>query len=186
MLGKLYSNVLLVTLNARGSRGTPHPSASLSGNIHGNIHNIHTGTELQWRRNTNTADDDDEEAETPRTVQKVHISTTTRVTRDGDVSIVPFLPQFWFSLTGTANSFIISRTPTAIANHTPARPYRRASHSPLASLSIHRHPRRPFLHLFNPLGSGKNPRSTRDNEPAAVARPRSPLYFASAEVHVLS
>ncbi|KAJ7347317.1 hypothetical protein DFH08DRAFT_159528 [Mycena albidolilacea] len=84
MLGKLYSNVLLVTLNARGSRGTPHPSASLSGNIHGNIHNIHAGTELQWRRNTNTADDDDEEAETPRTMQKVHISTTTRVTRDGD------------------------------------------------------------------------------------------------------
>ncbi|KAJ7808646.1 hypothetical protein B0H14DRAFT_2868988 [Mycena olivaceomarginata] len=69
MLGKLYSNVL-VTLNARGSRGTPHPSASLSGNIHGTSTTSTRGPSCK--------------AETPRTVQKVHISTTTRVTRDGD------------------------------------------------------------------------------------------------------
>lgn len=62
-----YSNVLLVSLNSRGTRGTPHATP---------VSNINAETELQWRRYTETTDT---EAQIP---QKVQISTTTEVTRD--------------------------------------------------------------------------------------------------------
>ncbi|KAJ6550158.1 hypothetical protein B0H19DRAFT_1160520 [Mycena capillaripes] len=69
MLGKLYSNVLLVSLNARGTRGTPQPSAV------SNDRNVEV-TELQWRRQTEHND--------PEMSRKVHISTVTEVTTDSD------------------------------------------------------------------------------------------------------
>ncbi|KAJ7436910.1 hypothetical protein B0H11DRAFT_636807 [Mycena galericulata] len=70
MLGKLYSNVLLVTLNARESRGTPSNTAASNGGE----------TELQWRRPMQDPESG------PR---KVHISTVTEVTTDLDRKTYP-------------------------------------------------------------------------------------------------
>ncbi|KAJ7173928.1 hypothetical protein C8R43DRAFT_976576 [Mycena crocata] len=66
MLGKLYSNVLLVTLNARAVMGTP------SGLINRSTENTH---EMNWRRQAST----NHETDLPRTV---HITTVTEVTND--------------------------------------------------------------------------------------------------------
>ncbi|KAJ7176231.1 hypothetical protein C8R43DRAFT_975256 [Mycena crocata] len=62
MLGKLYSNVLLVTLNARAVSGTP---SGLAAN-HGGDSNVH---EMNWRRPKN------ERAEGP---VRVHITTVAQ------------------------------------------------------------------------------------------------------------
>ncbi|KAJ7443658.1 hypothetical protein B0H11DRAFT_2203947 [Mycena galericulata] len=70
MLGKLYSNVLLVTLNARESRGTPSNTAASNGGE----------TELQWRRPMQDPESGP---------QKVHISTVTEVTTDLDRKTYP-------------------------------------------------------------------------------------------------
>ncbi|KAJ7474320.1 hypothetical protein FB451DRAFT_1558474 [Mycena latifolia] len=65
MLGKLYSNVLLATLNARAVTGTP--SGLTANNYSGESNEMH------WRRHTNQ--------EGPR---KVHITTVTEVNSDSD------------------------------------------------------------------------------------------------------
>ncbi|KAJ7143313.1 hypothetical protein C8R43DRAFT_1237975 [Mycena crocata] len=70
MLGKLYSNVLLVTLNARAISGTP---SNLAGNNYSGEHMSH---EMNWRRTNNDSEGG------PR---KVHITTVTQtVTDDSD------------------------------------------------------------------------------------------------------
>ncbi|KAJ7700341.1 hypothetical protein B0H17DRAFT_1176754 [Mycena rosella] len=73
ILGKLYSNLLLVTLNARASTSTGTPSGSRAANISGENNNH----ELQWRRQTNQ----DSEA------RKIHITTVTEVTTDSDSKV---------------------------------------------------------------------------------------------------
>ncbi|KAJ7666400.1 hypothetical protein B0H17DRAFT_1089656 [Mycena rosella] len=72
MLGKLYSNLLLVTLNARTSTSTS--TGTSSGSRAANISGENNNHELQWRRQTNQ----DSEA------RKVHITTVTEVTNDSD------------------------------------------------------------------------------------------------------
>ncbi|KAJ7706478.1 hypothetical protein B0H17DRAFT_1326118 [Mycena rosella] len=74
MLGKLYTNLLLVTLNTRASTSTGNPSGSRAANVSGENNNH----ELKWRRQTNQ---DLAEA------RKVHITTVTEVTNDSDMKI---------------------------------------------------------------------------------------------------
>ncbi|KAJ7673748.1 hypothetical protein DFH06DRAFT_1173192 [Mycena polygramma] len=71
MLGKLYSNVLLVSLNSRGTRGS-----TTNTNVGSNII-----TDIEWRR-------PDEGTEMSR--NKVHIATVTEVTSDADFKPGPY------------------------------------------------------------------------------------------------
>ncbi|KAJ7214817.1 hypothetical protein GGX14DRAFT_609477 [Mycena pura] len=76
MLGKLYTNVLLTTLNTRAVMGTPSglAGAQYSGD----------NTEMHWRRQASGARGDDAELALGGGTQsrKVHITTVTHVTTD--------------------------------------------------------------------------------------------------------
>ncbi|KAJ6604363.1 hypothetical protein DFH09DRAFT_1122428 [Mycena vulgaris] len=74
MLGKLYSNVMLVTINARAISGTP---SAIAGGANYSGENNH---ELHWRRQTHL----DETAS-----RKVHITTVTQVTSDSQSGKYP-------------------------------------------------------------------------------------------------
>ncbi|KAJ7124008.1 hypothetical protein C8R43DRAFT_1031545 [Mycena crocata] len=71
MLGKLYANVLLVTLNSRASGSTPSGLVDLS-STRDTSQNTH---EMNWRRRAPTNDTD--------LSHTVHITTTTEVASDG-------------------------------------------------------------------------------------------------------
>ncbi|KAJ7744041.1 hypothetical protein DFH07DRAFT_1063455 [Mycena maculata] len=77
MLGKVYANVLMVTLNARAISGTPSGLAG-SKNYSGETNNH----ELTWRRQTNN------NAE----ARRVHISTVTEVTHDSELDDKVYSP----------------------------------------------------------------------------------------------
>ncbi|KAF7296878.1 hypothetical protein MIND_00919300 [Mycena indigotica] len=76
MLGKLYTNVLLATLNARAVMGTPSGLNAASGDREG-THGTH---EMNWRGQRSNERD----LESSGVQRKVQISTVTRVTTDSD------------------------------------------------------------------------------------------------------